>query len=148
MQGPKCTLFWHSKANPGGIPTSESVFSKTYTSSVWSPQHWVASTIFGVKLVKSSFWIPALISSLPAPLNWDQSKVVQFCCKEGLLDLGGATGIVGGTGDAEAGRGSAVPDGLGVVERTADRGSRSAKGSVKWHAKGYLSASPSQFHYY
>ena len=57
--------------------------------------------------------------------------MVQFCCKEGLLDLGGATGIVGGTGDAEAGRGSAVPDGLGVVERTADRGSRSAKGSVK-----------------
>ena len=64
------------------------------------------------------------------PLNSDQSKVVQFCCKEGLLDLGGATGIVGGTGDAEAGLGSAVPDGLGVVERTADRGSRSAKGSV------------------
>ena len=41
MQGPKCTLFWHSKANPGGNPTSESVFSKTYTSSVWSPQLWV-----------------------------------------------------------------------------------------------------------
>ena len=52
------------------------------------------------------------------------------------MDLGGATGI-GGTGDAEAGLGSAVaaavsPDGLvGVAERTADRGSRSANGSVK-----------------
>ena len=58
--------------------------------------------------------------------------MVQFCCKEGLLDLGGATGIVGGgTGDAEAGLGSAVPDGLGVVERAADNGSKSAKGSVK-----------------
>ena len=48
------------------------------------------------------------------------------------MDLGGATGIVGGgTGDTEAGLGSAVPDGLGVVERTADNGSKSAKGSVK-----------------
>ena len=48
------------------------------------------------------------------------------------MDLGGATGIVGGgTGDAEAGLGSAVPDGLGVVERAADNGSKSAKGSVK-----------------
>ena len=54
------------------------------------------------------------------------------------MDLGGATGIpIGGTGDAEAGLGSAAaavsPDGLGlgVAERAADRGSRSAKGSVK-----------------
>ena len=56
------------------------------------------------------------------------------------MDLGGATGIPiggGGTGDAEAGLGSAAaavsPDelGLGVAERAADRGSRSAKGSVK-----------------
>ena len=62
--------------------------------------------------------------------------MVQFCCRDGLLDLGGATGIaVGGTGDAEAGLGTAVapvsPEGLGVAARTADRGSRSAKGSAK-----------------
>ena len=64
--------------------------------------------------------------------------MVQFCCREGLLDLGGATGIPiggGGTGDAEAGLGTAVapvsPEGLGVAARTADRGSRSAKGSAK-----------------